>query len=197
MSSSLACLALHFQNEVVHENGKIRLGVGDEARRKGLIAAAERLLAAARKAEIPVISVRIAFRPDFRDVIQNCRIFKGVVASQAMADGSWGAEFFAGLGPLPGEFVVKHSRINAFYGSPLEEVLSGLGVRRLIVAGVATNSTVEHSVRHASDLGFDVLVARDACSAADPALHEASLQNMAFVADVLTVDEIISRELSA
>ena len=35
-------------------------------------------------------------------------------------------------------------------------------------AGVATHSVVEGTVRHAADIGFDVMVAQDACAAADP-----------------------------
>jgi nicotinamidase-related amidase len=42
-------------------------------------------------------------------------------------------------------------------------------------------------VRHASDLGYDVWVAADACSAADPAVHEASLASMRLIATVGTV----------
>jgi nicotinamidase-related amidase len=189
----LACLAIHYQNDVIHETGRIKLGVGDETKRRSVIAAAGRLLEGVRRAGIPVVSVRIAFRPDFRDVIQNCPIFRNVVAGQAMPEGSWGTEFYEGLGPVPGEFVVTHSRINGFFGSPLEHNLAALGARRLIVAGVATNSSVEHTVRHAVDLGYEVMVASDACSVADARLHQASLDNMALLAEILTVDEILSR----
>ena len=52
-----------------------------------------------------------------------------------MVEGSWGAEFYEGLGPLGGETVVKHTRVNAFFGSPLEEILRILDARRLIMAG--------------------------------------------------------------
>ena len=131
-----------------------------------------------------MVSVRIAFRPDHADVIQNCRIFRDVVALKAMVDGSWGADFVEDLGPLPGEFVVKHTRTNAFIGSPLEEILRCLGARRLLVAGVSTHSVVEATVRHASDVGYAVTVVPEACSSGDPALHDASLRNLAYVAEI-------------
>ena len=183
-----ALLALHYQNEVLHPGGRIRVGVAeDDPRRAGVISSARTLLATARAAAVPVISVRIAFRADHADVIQNCRIFRNVVALRAMVDGSWGADFADGLGPLPGEFVVKHTRTNAFLGSPLEEVLRCLGARKLVAAGISTNSVVEATVRHASDCGYEVTVIRDACSAGECDLHEASLRNMAYVADIATV----------
>ncbi len=187
-------LALHYQNEVLHQRGKIQVGVSDEGGTRARVRdRAAALLAGARTAGIPVVSVRIAFRPDHADVIQNCKIFRDVVANKSMAEGSWGAEFFEGLGPAPGEFVVKHSRVNAFYGSQLEEVLRALGVSRLIVAGIATNSVVETTVRHAADMGYEVAVVADACSSGRPELHEASLANMAYVAEITTVDELQAR----
>jgi len=113
-------LALHYQNEVVHPQGRIRLGIAeDDPGRHAVIAAAKRLLAGARAHNVPVISVRIAFAPDYIDVKTNAEIWRRVVANKVMAEGSWGAEFYEGLAPLPGETVVTHCRNDAFYGSAL------------------------------------------------------------------------------
>lgn len=190
MAAASAVVALHYQNEVLHADGKIRLGVADDARRASVIAAAGALLAGARRAGVPIVHVRIAFRPDFADVIQNSPMFRRVVQLGACVEGSWGAAFHDGLGPRDGELVVKHSRVNAFYGAPLDEALRVLGARRLIFAGVATNSVVETSFRHAADAGFDCVLAADACAAADPALHAAALANMALLGEVTTVAEL-------
>ena len=59
------------------------------------------------------------------------------------------------------------------------------------MAGVSTNSVVEATVRHASDVGFAVTVVSDACSAGVPDLHAASLRNMAYVADVIDLAGLI------
>lgn len=187
-------VAMHYQNEVLHAAGKIKVGVADDAANRGaVVSTASRLLAFARQNGIPVVSVRIAFRPDHADVIQNCSIFRNVVAGHAMVDGSWGAEFYEGLAPLPGEFVVRHSRVNAFYGSQLEEVLRVLKAERLIIAGVATNSVVLTSVACAADMGYEVIVVSDACSSGRPDLHEASLENMKLTADVMELDVLVGR----
>ncbi len=183
-------LALHYQNEVMHGAGRIRLGTGDEARRAELVAAAKALLAGARAASIPIVHVRIAFPKGHAGVLTNAPIFRNVVASGAMEEGSWGAAFFDGLEPREDEAVVTHGRVNAFFNSSLEDILRALDAGRLIVAGVATNSVVEHSVRHAADMGYEVVVAVDACSAADPAVHEAALFNLSLVAEVSRVADI-------
>lgn len=191
--ANTALIAMHYQNEVLHPHGRIKVGMAEtNDNRERVQERAAALLAFARALRIPVISVRIAFLPDHSDVIQNCRIFRDVVRNGAMVDGSWGAEFHEGLGPIAGEHVVKHTRVNAFYGSQLEEILRVLDARRLIMAGIATNSVVSTSVAHAADAGYEVIVAEDACSSGRPALHAACMENMRLVAEVMTVDEIIA-----
>jgi biuret amidohydrolase len=185
-------LALHYQNEVVHPRGRIRLGIAEDSpERLTVIAAAKRLLAAARARGIPVISVRIAFAPDYADVKTNAEIWRRVVANKVMAEGSWGAEFYEGLAPLPGEAIVTHTRNNAFHASPLQSIVDRLAPSRLVIAGVATNFVVESTARHASDLGYDTVIIADACSAASPETHRASLASLAMLATVRTADETI------
>jgi nicotinamidase-related amidase len=186
-------LALHYQNEIVHPEGRIRLGIAAAApERDAIIAAARRLLDGARAQGVPVISVRIAFRPDYADIVANARIWRRVIADQALAEGSWGAEFYRGLGPAPGELVVTHQRNNPFHRSALAEALTRHGAERLVIAGISTTYVVESAVRHASDEGYDVVVAADACSSATPAMHAASLEAMAQLATVATVDAILA-----
>jgi nicotinamidase-related amidase len=188
-----ALLALHYQNDVVHRDGKIRLGLADDdAQRERVLAAAERLFTAARGVRVPIVHVRIAVRPDHADVLRNGPIWDNVVRLGAVAEGSWGAEFHERLRPDADEFVVRHSRINGFFGSPLEETLRLLGAETLLIAGVATNSVVEHTARHAADMGFFVTVAADACASSRPHLHQAALDNIALIGTVADVDTLIA-----
>jgi nicotinamidase-related amidase len=175
-------VALHYQNDVVHPDGRLRAGAGNPE----LVANAGRLLGAARAAGVPVVSVRIAF-PESGPLV-NAPIF----AAAAVVEGTWGAEFLEELAPADAEPVVTHSRVNAFFVSELEPVLRRLNADRLVVAGVATHSSVEHTARHATDLGFEVVVAADACASADPDLHAAALRVLEpHVVRVTTVDEAL------
>ena len=189
-----ALLALHYQNDVLHPEGKIRVGLAaDSPTRDRLVAAAEALLNRARARAMPIVHVRVAYREDGADIITNAPIFRNVAKIGAVQEGSWGAQFYSSLAPMVNngrEFVVKHSRINAFFGSQLEEILRVLGVSRLLVAGVATHSVVESTVRHAVDMGFEASVAADACSAADPAVHRASLHSMSLIAQILDTEAL-------
>jgi nicotinamidase-related amidase len=181
-------IALHYQNDVLHVDGKIRVGLATDSPVRGqVIAAASRLLAGARARGWRIVHVRVAFRPDGSDIVQNCPIFRAVAASGAVRDGSWGAAFFDALAPdtaSPRERTVTHTRINAFYGTTLAELLNDCGAERLVIAGVATHSVVESTVRHAADMGYDVWVAEDACAAADLGVHAASLASMRLIATV-------------
>lgn len=198
MGSATVVVALHYQNEVLHADGKIRLGVAEGAPgREAVVAAARALLAGARAAGLPIVHVRIAFPPGHVGVVTNAPIFRNVVASGAMEEGSWGADFHEGLGPAPGEIVVKHDRVNAFYASDLTDRLVALGAGRLVMAGVATNSVVEHSARHAADMGYEVIVLGDACSAGRADLHRAALDNVAIIGTVSTVLDFFAAGASA
>lgn len=193
--SAPVVLALHYQNDVLHPEGRIRVGLGDgDPARAALIAAAGRLLAGARARSWPIVHVRIAFRADYADLARNTPIFRKTAEIGAVREGEWGAAFFDALAPLPDtrEFVVKHTRISAYYGTDLEPLLRLLDARRLVIAGVATHSVVESTVRDAADRGFEVSVAADACAAADRAVHEASLASMRLIAEVSEVDLVFA-----
>ncbi|CAH0145952.1 Isochorismatase family protein YecD [Pseudomonas sp. Bi70] len=191
-------IALHYQNDVLHPDGRIKVGMDtDEAGRERLIAAAGRLLRSARKNDWPIIHVRVAYSDDYSDLIANAPILENVRKIGAVIDGSWGAEFLDELRPVENgnEYVVTHKRINAFYGTHAEALLTMLGARSLIIAGVATHSVVESTVRHAVDCGYRVAVPADACSSADPSAHQASLNNMGLIARITSVSQLMESSI--
>ncbi len=185
-----AVLALHYQNEVLHPEGRIRVGVDDETVRARVTDGAGRLLAGARQRGLPIYHVRIAFRPDYADCPANTPIFRRTIELGAVKDGEWGAQFLEGLQPLQteNEFVVTHQRISAFAGTCLDNLLRIKNITHLVVAGVATHSVVEHTVRNAVDIGYEVTIAADACAAGSPEFHDAALRSLALVAQVTDVD---------
>ena len=191
MTSRAAVLALHYQNEVLHPDGRIRVGLAEnDPVRDRVIGAAQRLLAGARKMQLPIIHVRIAFRPDYADCPRNTPIFRKTVELGAVKDGEWGAEFMKSLEPRQShrEFVVTHTRISAFAGTSVDQTLRMLDVTHLVVAGVATHSVVENTVRDAADRGYEILVAADACAAGAPQVHEGALTSMGLIAGITDVN---------
>ena len=195
-NNDFVLLALHYQNENCHVDGKIKVGIKQDADwRYETLDAAKRLFAAVRKANIAIVHVRLAVRPDHQDVIPNNFIFRQWVELGAWAEGSWGVDFIEGLGPLDREYVITHTRNNAFYNSQLSDLMSLLKPKRIAVAGVSTAYVVESTVRHASDVGYDTIVVSDACSTATREMHNNALAAMELIATVKTVDELVAESL--
>ena len=63
----------------------------------------------------------------------------------------------------PGETVVAKQVNSAVHGHGPGGPVALDGLRRLVVAGVITNNSVEATVRHAGNLGFDAFLVEDAC----------------------------------
>ena len=53
------------------------------------------------------------------------------------------------------------------------------------VMGLATQFSVEHTVRDAADLGFHVRVFADCCASADMEAHHCTLRTLVMLADVV------------
>jgi nicotinamidase/pyrazinamidase len=87
--------------------------------------------------------------------------------------GSEGAEFHPKLDASRIQHVLSkgtdsgREAYSAFSGTKLDDWLRGQGVRRLFVAGLATDYCVRQSVLDARELGYDVVVVEDAIGAVD------------------------------
>lgn len=122
-------------------------------------AAAERaaeLLTAFREAGLPIVHVR----------------HESSGSGSFLEAGTPGAEIDPRVAPEGDETVVVKHHPNAFHGAsshggPLGEALTAHVGAPLVIAGMMTSMCVDASVRAASDLGWKVTVAADACAAPD------------------------------
>jgi nicotinamidase-related amidase len=102
------------------------------------------------------------------------------------------------------EHVVDKHVTDAFAGSELERYARLRSIEKLVFVGVATNYSVEATVRSAACLGFTATVVSDACftfartdlsgayRTADD-IHLASLSNLKDeYAEICTADEVMS-----
>lgn len=81
----------------------------------------------------------------------------------AYRPGQEGNNFKDEVAPLPEEIVIPKTTNSAFIGTPLEAYLRASNINRLVITGVATNNSVEATVRMAGNLGFDTWLVADAC----------------------------------
>lgn len=157
-----ALLVMDVQTAIVE-----RFADGSEA----LLASLRQAAGAARAARVPVIFVRVAFRPGAPEVSPRNRSFAAAAAAGGMEDGAPGSEVHPALDPGRGDLVVVKKRVSAFAGSDLQVVLRSLGVRSLVLAGIATSGVVLSTLRQAADLDYGLAVLRDGCLDRDPEVH--------------------------
>ena len=149
----------------------------------------ERLLAAWRAAEMPVVHVR----------------HRSTGADGLFVPGRAAYEFKREAMPLAGEPVVTKNVNSAFIGTDLEERLRTAEISDVVICGLTTDHCVSTTVRMAGNLGFDTTVVSDATatfdrigpdgrtwSAAD--LHHATLASLhGEFATVLATGEVLRR----
>jgi nicotinamidase-related amidase len=79
--------------------------------------------------------------------------------------GTAGAAIHEQARPLAGEPVVVKHFPNAFRDTELLAILRQRGAHRLVIAGMMTHMCIDATTRAACDLGFECIVAGDACAA--------------------------------
>jgi len=151
----------------------------------------QRLVAAARRAGVPVFYTQGLVSPDLKDV--------GLWKSRAHAEGrvqvegTRGAEIIARLAPQPGEYVVRKRRPSAFFQTDLEVFLRGWRVDTLIVGGTSASGCVRATVVDAFMRDYRTILPRECVIDRTPAVLESNLFDMdAKYADVVSLDEVLA-----
>jgi biuret amidohydrolase len=181
-----ALLALHYQNDICHPDGLIPFSLDRSTpEAANFLAASKRALDDARRADWTIAHIFIAFAPDYSDLLRNCRLFQKTETLGALKRGSWGAAAFAGFEPAANEIVVTTNCNSGFRRTDLEAVLNKRGITRVNAMGLATQFSVEHTVRDAADIGYRVRLFADCCASGDMEAHRATLRSMPMLADVV------------
>ena len=117
--------------------------------------------------------------------------------------GDRGCDIHDSVAHFEGEpLVVKHHP-NSFRETNLLEMLRERGTERVVITGMMSHMCVDATARAAGDLGFQVLVAEDACATKDlkygdttiPAehVHKAFMAALKSYGEVLSSEETIAR----
>lgn len=175
---ALSCLiVVDVQNDFCSPEGAAAKGGNNVTGAKEMVPTLLHLIEEARKVDLPIVYIQTTHsewtdspswlyrRPDGRKP-ETCR------------EGSWGAEFFEGISPLPHERIVIKHRYSAFINTDLNTVLKARGVESVLVTGVATNVCVETTARDAFMFDYYVTMVEDCAAAYDLQMHEATLKNM-------------------
>ncbi len=149
-----ALIIIDIQNDYF-PGGRMEL-VGAEAAAQR----AKKVLASFRDHNLPVIHIRhISTRP----------------AATFFLPGTSGSEIYPSVAPLPGEAVFVKNFPNSFRETPLLEHLRGLGVDKLVLAGMMTSMCVDATARASFDLGFQNVLLHDAMATRDLSFNGATI----------------------
>lgn len=152
------------------------------------------LCRAAREAGAHVVHCVAARRPDGKGSNTNARLFLGVrKAPVSLAPGSEAVSVVPELGPEAGDLVLSRLHgLNPMAGTDLHPVLRNLGVTTIVVTGVSVNVAVTNLVMDAVNLGFQVVLPRDAVTGIPEDYAEAVIDNtLALLATVTTTAAVI------
>jgi len=134
------------------------------------------LLEAFRAAAARVVHVRVGAQ--FEDYGDSQAHFREVHRRSGALRGSDEFEVREELRPRLGEAVIDKSGASAFTTGNADTVLRNAGVEQLAITGVVTNGCVIASAITAWDLGYQVLVAEDACVGGDADQEASALHVM-------------------
>jgi nicotinamidase-related amidase len=144
-----------------------------------------------RRTGVPVIYCNDNFgqwRSDFRDVVR--RSGRG---------GALDHEPVAALEPRQGDYFILKPKHSAFHATALDLLLQHLGVRRLVLAGTATDSCILCTATDAHMREYAVCVPRDCVAAITPARSRRALELLrsAFDVDVRTAARVTARYVAS
>ncbi|RYY77321.1 MAG: cysteine hydrolase [Gammaproteobacteria bacterium] len=182
--SKAALIIIDMQRDFLEPGGFGASLGNDVSLLRSCIEPCQRLLNAARAADMTVIHTREGHLPDLSDAPiakiergkPSLRIGSAGPMGRILIRGEPGHSIIPELAPIKGELVIDKPGKGAFYQTDLQEKLQARGIENLLVCGVTTEVCVHTTVREANDRGYRCVVISDACGSYFPEFHEMGLR---------------------
>ena len=95
--------------------------------------------------------------------------------------GTWGWEIVDELKPEKGDIVVRKTRYDGFYGTPMDDLLRVYGIKNTVIVGTVANICVLHTAASAALRWYKVVVPIDGISALTEFDLQASLRQISWL----------------
>lgn len=191
--ATTAVITMEVQRAVVGDQAALP-ALATEVAESGMITRLGGLCDAARTAGARVVHCTAAFRPDRAGSKANSRILAASMKGAAgrMDIGTPGVELVPELGPDDTDIVIQRVHgLTPFTSTSLDQTLRNLGITTIIATGVSLNVGVLGMVLTAVDLGYQVVLPRDAVAAIPPSYADPLIDNtVSMLATVCTVADI-------
>jgi nicotinamidase-related amidase len=196
-----ALLVVDAYNDFISEGGKIWDRIRAVADANDCVPHMLQVLNAARQAKLRVFHVpHRRYRPgDYETWKYTAPIQKASWKRKSFEYGTWGGEFRAEFEPKAGEIVVaEHWCSSGFANTDLDLQLKKCGIHKLIVIGLIAHTCIEATVRFAAELGYEVMVVRDATADySEKEMHAALDVNMPNYASTIVSTRQIVESISS
>jgi ureidoacrylate peracid hydrolase len=185
-----ALLVVDMQNDFGTKGGMFdRAGI-DLSQIQKAVAPTARVIAAARKAGMKVIYLKMGFRPDLSDAgprdsptwikHQVMHFGKAVRApdgteSRILIRDTWNTDVVTELKLQPGDIAIWKNRFSGFYQTELDSVLKHLNAKYLVFTECTTSVCVESTIRDATFRDYSPVLLAD-CTA-EPIGHDLPRSN--------------------
>jgi nicotinamidase-related amidase len=161
----------------------------------GVVPNLAHLLDGARQAGVKVVHATLQFRRDRAGI----RIVTPLMAvtmrdPDYMLVGSEQAQILPELGPADNDIVAARIHgMSAFTGTDLDAILRSLDITTIVMTGVSLNEALIGASIEAVNLGYRVVIVRDASVGMPPAFAEDMLKYaFSLLGKVTTVDDILA-----
>ena len=162
--------------------------MGSELTRE--VEATNRLLAAAREREIPVIFTSIGFEPNLKD--GSLWLEKAPGLGELIIGSKW-VEIDPRLERRDEETVILKKGASAFFGTNLPSILVSQGVDTIVMCGATTSGCIRATAVDLLQYGYPTLVPRECVGDRAQAPHEANLVDIqAKYADVVSIEDALA-----
>jgi ureidoacrylate peracid hydrolase len=174
-----AVIVVDMQNDFGSKDGMFGLAGIDISGIRNAIPPTVHVLAAARRAGITIVYLKMGFRPDLSDAggpdtpnwikhrplrVGEATTAPDGTASRILIRDTWNTEIVPELAPEPGDIVLYKHRYSGFYETDLDKVLKSRSIKSLIFTGCTTSVCVESTIRDAMFRDYTCLLLAD-CTA--------------------------------
>jgi nicotinamidase-related amidase len=174
-------------------DGHIFPALADAARARGTVERMATAVSAARAAGVSIVHCVVGRRVDDRGSNRNARLFVAAGRSPTrLVEGSEQAKLLPELGPEPSDLVLSRMHgLSPMHGTELDAVLRNLGVSTVVGVGVSLNVAIVNLAFDAVNLGYQVVIPRDAVAGTPLEYADAVLEHtLAMVATITDVDAL-------
>jgi nicotinamidase-related amidase len=196
--ATTAVLTMELQKGIVGADAMLP-DLVDEVERVGLLDVVRGICDGARNAGVRVVHCTQNTRPDGAGRTVNCKIFalgermrreKGYAATEI---GTPGIELVDGLEDPRDILVPRLTGMTPFTSTQLDQILRNLGIKTVIATGVSVNLGVYGMTMTALDLGYNVVLVRDAVAGVPAEFAQAVIeQSLSLISTVVTSEDLLA-----